>query len=364
MYDRSQLFVKRNEQLGETIMDTNEGEKMEKTEEFMKPKLTFAKELRMSPYAWAKLIWFRDRGNTEVAGYCITNTEDPLLVNDFVLVKQKCTMVTFELDPEDSIEYMEKMIDGGLPPWAYSNILAHTHPGEDTNPSIIDEENFNKAFSHPNWAIMLIVGKDGSTYCRLKMNTGPGALSLLDVVIDYGVPFNGSNPIAWAKEYEEKVFKKTFLMTGSEGIERHLVPKDKARISELNQVSATTQQIADMDQCYADQSGSGNSSLWWDDEEAAYISVTPEEIQQREFEEELDEMDCYWDIDGEVICWISHMGEDCAYYYNPDTNQWQIDSDDGFKVCSAPEQEGLAMRIRSWAKKNEYCRPVMGNVII
>lgn len=177
----------------------------------MKPKTTFGECLKFTPYSWAKLLRMRDLGETEVAGYGITQTEDPLLVTDFVTVKQKCTMATFDLDNEDIAEYSERMMDAGLVPWMYSNILIHTHPGNCPNPSHTDEENFMKAFSHPNWAIMFIIARGGETYCRLKVNTPPGVTKELKVCVDYSHPFPGSEETAWKDEYRQKVSKEEFL---------------------------------------------------------------------------------------------------------------------------------------------------------
>ena len=73
--------------------------------EFITPKMTFSDKLRFSPYAYAKLLWMRDRGNTEVAGYGVTATEDPLFVTDFILVKQECTAASFDFDSEDIVDY-------------------------------------------------------------------------------------------------------------------------------------------------------------------------------------------------------------------------------------------------------------------
>ena len=50
--------------------------------------------LRFSPYAWAKLFFLRDAGETEVGGFAITPADDLLLVEDFALVKQQCSPVT------------------------------------------------------------------------------------------------------------------------------------------------------------------------------------------------------------------------------------------------------------------------------
>ena len=43
--------------------------------------------LRFSPYAWAKLLYLRDRGDTEVGGFGISCPEDLLLVEDVRLVR-------------------------------------------------------------------------------------------------------------------------------------------------------------------------------------------------------------------------------------------------------------------------------------
>ncbi|MCK5605030.1 Mov34/MPN/PAD-1 family protein, partial [Candidatus Pacearchaeota archaeon] len=179
-------------------------------DQFMSPKTTFGDELRFAPDAYAKLIWMRDRGPTEVAGYCTTATEDPLLVTDLRLIKQKCNDVHFELDPDDTVEDVERTLDMGLSPWATHNILCHSHPGNSPKPSGNDEDNFQKAFSRPNWAIMLIIAKNGSTYCRLKMNTAPGVEKLLKVTVDWSVPFGASDTKAWEEEYKAKVVVEEF----------------------------------------------------------------------------------------------------------------------------------------------------------
>jgi len=163
--------------------------------------------LRFTPYAYAKLLFMRDVGETEVGGYGITGTEDPMLVTDFALVKQECTMASVELDEEDSGLFAEKMLDVGLAPWQTGNIWIHTHPGDCPKPSKTDEENFVKNFGHPHWSIMYILAEGGKDYCRIKFNVGPGFESKLDVQIDYSIPFNGTNKDEWEKEYDEKVIE-------------------------------------------------------------------------------------------------------------------------------------------------------------
>lgn len=262
--------------------------------EFMEPKTTFGDTLRFTAYAWAKLIWMRDRGRVEVAGYGITSTEDPLLVVDFVLVKQKCTEVTFELDPEDGIEYAERMMDAGLMPWMTQNLLIHTHPSNCPRPSVTDEENFNKAFSHCNWAIMLIIAQGGEVYCRLKINVAPGVIKLLKVEVDYSVPFEGSKEHEWDKEYLEKVEEKKCLLNSFPMFSR--------------------EEIDDL----CDQ----------------------------------DEIDCFLSDNGNVIYdnYISDVF-DGTYEFNPITGDWYKEDDEGFKPIDMPKTP-FAKQIVEWAKEN------------
>lgn len=187
---------------------------MSKTEEFMKPKPSYSDTLRISPFAFAKMVFWRDCGNTEVAAYATTETNDPLLITDFRLIKQQCSSVTFDLDIKDLAEDVERTLDDGLCPWMTHNILCHSHPGNSPDPSGTDETNFAKAFSHPDWAVMLIIAKNNSMYCRLKLNTGPGVEKLLKVQVDFSQDFMASDRTKWKTEYELKVTKQVFQTTG------------------------------------------------------------------------------------------------------------------------------------------------------
>jgi len=178
-----------------------------KDQKFAKPIKTFGNTLRLTPYAYAKLIWMRDKGDTEVAGYATTATNDPLLVTDFRLIKQECTEASFEFDPNDIAKDVENMLDKELAPWQTHNILIHTHPGNSADPSIVDENNFRNSFANPDWAIMFIIANDGSTYCRIKANVGPGVERQLGVSIDWKAHFCESNVQAWEDEYKLKVTK-------------------------------------------------------------------------------------------------------------------------------------------------------------
>lgn len=251
---------------------------MNTTESFMKPDVTFGETLRITAYAYAKLLWMRDRGNTEVAAFATTATKDPLLVTDFRLIKQKCTNVTFDLDTDDLVEDVEKTLDEGLSPWMTHNILCHTHPGNCPNPSLTDEENFKQAFSHPNWAIMLIIAQDGSTYCRLKINTAPGVEKLLRVQIDFTQEFTASDHTAWEKEYKEKVKEVKFRMTGKEiglsanALDEPLWNQRDDFSKPIERQQETVENCAADFYCYFDDDGNVS---YYDDEDNLYFVYDP-----------------------------------------------------------------------------------------
>ena len=62
-----------------------------------RPVLTF------SPTAWAKLLFLRDLGPTEVGGFGITEPDDLLCVRDIVLVEQQCTETFVSFDDLEPI---------------------------------------------------------------------------------------------------------------------------------------------------------------------------------------------------------------------------------------------------------------------
>ena len=70
--------------------------------------------LRLTPYAWAKLLYLRDLGDTEVSGFGITAADDLLLVEDVRLVRQVCTGVSVALDDEAVADWWHEHVS---PDW-------------------------------------------------------------------------------------------------------------------------------------------------------------------------------------------------------------------------------------------------------
>jgi proteasome lid subunit RPN8/RPN11 len=161
--------------------------------------------LRFSPTAWAKLLFVRDCGPTEVGGFGIASEDDLLYVEDIRMVKQACTAISVGFDDAAVAEFFDEQIDACRRPEQFGRIWIHTHPGDSAAPSRVDEETFRRVFGPCDWALMFILAQGGETYCRLRFNTGPGGAFEIPVEIDFETGFGGTNFEAWAGEYEGAV---------------------------------------------------------------------------------------------------------------------------------------------------------------
>ena len=157
--------------------------------------------LRFHPTAWAKLLFLRDLGETEVGGFGISAADDLLLIEDFVLVRQHCSVITVAFEDDSVAEFFDRQIDRGLRPEQFGRIWIHTHPGESAQPSSVDEETFARVFGRSDWAVMAIVACGGDTFARLQFPAGPGGSLPLPLTVDYRRPFTGSDHEAWTNEY-------------------------------------------------------------------------------------------------------------------------------------------------------------------
>lgn len=162
-------------------------------------------KLRFTPYAWAKLKFLRDVGETEVGGFGISHADDPLLVEDFQLVRQTCTAVTVEFDDEAVADFFEEQVDQGRRPEEFARIWIHTHPGSSALPSGTDEETFDRCFGTPDWSVMFILAEEGAAYARLRFNVGPQTTKRLGIAVDYSIEFPGADHDEWLSEYENSV---------------------------------------------------------------------------------------------------------------------------------------------------------------
>ena len=165
--------------------------------------------LRFSPSAWAKLRWFRDRGDTEIGGFGITPADDLLYIAEFMTVRQVATVVSVAFDDDAVADFYDAQVDAGRRPEQFSRIWLHTHPGDSPTPSGTDEETFDRVFGRCDWAVMFILARGGDSYARLRFNVGPGGQAVVPVQVDFTRPFAGSDPQAWEREYTQNVHAET-----------------------------------------------------------------------------------------------------------------------------------------------------------
>ncbi len=180
--------------------------KSPKRNHYQTQRAKYRPKLRFTPYAWAKLLYLRDLGDTEVGGFGISSADDLLLIEDVRLVEQRCTSVTVRFEDEAVADFFDEQVDRGLRPEQFGRVWLHTHPGNCPRPSGTDEETFERCFSSADWAVMGIVARGGETYARMRFRAVPGGQLIIPMTVDYGQPFSGSDLAAWQDEYERCVF--------------------------------------------------------------------------------------------------------------------------------------------------------------
>jgi proteasome lid subunit RPN8/RPN11 len=158
-------------------------------------------ELRFSPSAWAKLVYLRDLGQTEVGGFAVSAADDLLAVEDIQMVRQECSSCSVVFDDQSVADLFDRQVDAGLKPERFSRIWVHTHPGNSPTPSSTDEETFERVFGPMEWAVMFILAHGGQTYARLRFNVGPRGEMTIPVSVDYTRLFAASDWESWSREY-------------------------------------------------------------------------------------------------------------------------------------------------------------------
>lgn len=161
--------------------------------------------LRFSPTAWAKLLYLRDAGVTEIGGFGISRPDDLLFVDEVALIPQRASLATVAFDDLAVADYFETQVAHGRTPAEFARLWIHTHPGNSPLPSGTDEATFTRVFGSCDWAAMVILARNGATYARLQWNVGPSGAMEVPVTVDYATPFPASDPFAWQAEYDECV---------------------------------------------------------------------------------------------------------------------------------------------------------------
>ncbi len=161
--------------------------------------------LRFSPTAWAKLLFLRDLGPTEIGAFGITAADDLLYLVDVVLVAQLTSALSVEFDDAAVADFFDAQVDAGRRPEQFARIWLHTHPGDCPRPSSTDEDTFDRVFGRVDWAVMFILAAGGQTHCRLRFNAGPGGTLGIAASVNWQRPFGPSDFDAWRLEYDSCV---------------------------------------------------------------------------------------------------------------------------------------------------------------
>ena len=173
-------------------------------------------EIQFSPYVWAKLLYFRDKGSTEIGGFGIVSLDNPFYVYDFVTIKQQVTSVSTSFDDTAVADFFDQQTELGRIPKEFARVWLHTHPAIGAKPSGTDERTFFDVFGKCDWAIMFILAKDGEMFSRIRFNVGPGGEVEFKTKINYSLSFPASNFEAWDKEYTENICPEAIIAAFSD----------------------------------------------------------------------------------------------------------------------------------------------------
>jgi hypothetical protein len=121
------------------------------------------------------------------------------------LVEQTCSWAHVAFDDESVADFFDAQVDAECRPEQFARIWVHTHPGDCPQPSLTDEDTFQRVFGRSDWAVMFILAQQGQTYARLRFNVGPGGAIEMPVEVDYSRPFSGSDLDSWEQEYLSNV---------------------------------------------------------------------------------------------------------------------------------------------------------------
>jgi hypothetical protein len=147
--------------------------------------------LRLDPLAWLKLQFFATTWDCAVGGFGLSTGEDPFHVERFTTVPQHAT--------RDAVHFVDAGAGAGAvararrrprrrrprPRFRPSRVLILTHAGTDPAPTEADEALFAATFGHLDWSALLVVARDGDTFARLSLTSGPIRTVPLTIEIDW-----------------------------------------------------------------------------------------------------------------------------------------------------------------------------------
>jgi len=183
--------------------------------------------IRFSQYAWDKMSYLASKYNHEIGCFGLSAEDDPLLIIDVLLPKQKVSVAAVDFDDDDLAEFVECHIRN-FPLERFFRIWIHTHPNMSSSPSGTDNKTFLKIFSNAEWAAMVIF--PSSQKCPVYGELWIKNLGL-HLTVDVGCESIISEEMktAWEREVEKKVkVERIFTYSGlSKSLKRENKPNEQ-----------------------------------------------------------------------------------------------------------------------------------------
>ena len=173
-----------------------------------------------------KKLWIYLCGiQQEVGGFAISQKNSIANIEDFVVIKQTCSLVHTSLDDDAVTNHFDNFVDAGYKPESFARIWWHTHPDmAGSDPSTKDWDTFERIFSRSDWGIMLIASRHSRSMkvkATIMYNIGPGRNFIgIPVFLDWSFK---TDPIE-AKLFIDdasKLVKKEIYITQNMGYAPH-----------------------------------------------------------------------------------------------------------------------------------------------
>ena len=162
-------------------------------------------ELVVDGSVWSHMKYMVQTCSGEMTGFGVGTKDDPLHVIAFKVLKQRCSAASCEFDDAAVAEYWAEQHKLGRSPREFARVWVHSHPGNMLEPSGTDWENMRNTFGKCDWAVMLILSKDGGHKAWVQFGgEGPNGVIEADVRVDWTQGWGDETGKRW-KEDQEKV---------------------------------------------------------------------------------------------------------------------------------------------------------------